>query len=99
MRCPAFLIRMKRILFSRSRPWGKFMETAAMGKVLVRAKIENLYDVERREQGVLPADQVHAVEVTDALVDTGATGVLLPKRLIALLGLRHYRTRQAPGLG
>jgi len=75
------------------------METATMGKVLVRARIENLGDVEMRERGVLSAEQVRQVEVMDALVDTGATGLLLPKRLIAQLGLRHYRTRQAKGLG
>ena len=51
------------------------METAAMGKVLVRAKIENLYDIERREQGELPAEQVRSVEVADALVDTGGREV------------------------
>src|SRR6202030_587823 len=49
--------------------------------------------------GLLPADQVRAVVVTDALVDTGATTLLLPKRLIAQLGLRHYRTREARGIG
>lgn len=75
------------------------METAAMGKVLVPAKIENLFDIERREQGLLPADQVRSIEVTDALVDTGATTLLLPKRFIAQLGLRQFRTRQGKGLG
>jgi predicted aspartyl protease len=75
------------------------METALVGKVLVTAKIENSYDIERREHGSLPADQVRTVEVTDALVDTGASELLLPKRLIAQLGLRHYRTRNARGLG
>ena len=70
-----------------------------MGKVLVTAKLENLYDVESRERGLLPADQVRTVEVTNALVDSGATRLLLPKRLIAQLGLRHFRTRQARGLG
>lgn len=75
------------------------METATMGKVLVTAKIENLFDIENRERGLLPPDQVRSVEVTDALVDTGATGLLMPKRLIAQLGLRHVRTRNARGIG
>ena len=70
-----------------------------MGKVLVAARIENLADVENRERGLIPADQVRSVEVTDALVDTGATGLLMPKRLIAQLGLRFIRTRQARGIG
>lgn len=75
------------------------METEAMGKVLVTAKIENLVDVENREQGLLPPDEVRSVVVTDALVDTGATTLLLPKGLIAQLGLRHYRTRESRGIG
>ncbi len=75
------------------------MEIATMGKVLVTAKIENLFDIENRERGLLPPDQVRSVEVTDALVDTGAAGLLLPKRLVTQLGLRHYRTRQVQGIG
>jgi predicted aspartyl protease len=75
------------------------METQTMGKVLVKVKIENLFDVESRERGLLPADQVRSVEVADALVDTGATTLLMPKRLIARLGLRLFRIREARGLG
>ena len=70
-----------------------------MAKVLVTAKIENLYDVERAAQGVIPADDVRSVEVPDALVDTGAMGLLMPKRIVAQLGLRQYRTRQSRGIG
>lgn len=69
------------------------MKLARMGNVPVTARIENLFDVENRERGLLPADQVRSVEVADALVDTGATGLLMPMRLIAQLGLRPYRTR------
>jgi predicted aspartyl protease len=75
------------------------METATMGKVLVAATIENLEDLFRVEQGQLAGDRVRRVEVSDALVDTGATGLLLPARIIAQLGLRRFRTRQARGLG
>src|SRR5947209_6273628 len=71
------------------------METATMGRVLVAARLENLEDVYKAAQGILPADQVRAVEVTDALVDTGATGLLVPRRLIAQLGLSLLRTRPA----
>ncbi len=75
------------------------METLAMGKVLVTAKIENSNDIENRERGILPADQVRSIEVTDALVDTGASSLMLPSRYIAQLGLRRLRTRQARGIG
>jgi predicted aspartyl protease len=71
------------------------MESAAMGRVLVGARLENLEDVYRVAQGVLPAGQVRAVEVADALVDTGATGLLVPRRLIAQLGLSLLRSRPA----
>jgi predicted aspartyl protease len=71
------------------------METATMGKVLVTAKIENLEDVFNASKGLLPAEQVRCVEVTDALVDTGATGLMLPTRLILLLGLQSYRIWQS----
>lgn len=70
-----------------------------MGKVLVTARIENLVDVENRENGLIPPEAVKSIEVHDALVDMGATTLLLPKRLIRKLGLRHFRTRQARGLG
>ena len=75
------------------------MEQLAMGKVLVTADLENLEDLFRVAQGQLAADQVRRVQVTDALVDTGATGLLMSKRYIAQLGLRPSRTRQARGLG
>jgi predicted aspartyl protease len=71
------------------------MENPTMGKVLVAAKLDNLDDLFSVEKGQLPPDQVRSVEVTDALVDTGATGLLVPKRLIAQLGLHPYRIRQS----
>ena len=71
------------------------METATMGKVLVTAKIENVNDLLNVSQGLLKPEQVRSVEVTDALVDTGATTLSLPKRLIAQLGLQHFRSRRA----
>src|SRR5437763_553168 len=71
------------------------MRTVTMGKVIVTAKIENLVDLLNASQGLLPPEQVRSVEVTDALVDTGATMLSLPKRLVAQLGLQPVRTRQA----
>src|SRR4051794_33433561 len=64
-----------------------------MGKVLVAARIENLDDLFSVRKGALAEEQVRHVEVTDALVDTGATGFLMPKRLIAQLGLDPVRIR------
>ena len=75
------------------------MQTATMGKVIVAATIENLEDLFDVENGRLTAEQVRGVEVHDALVDTGASTLLIPKRMIAALGLRPLRVRQARGLG
>ena len=66
---------------------------------MVTAKIENFFDVERCLRGLLPPDQVRSVEVIDAMVCAGTFGLLLPKRLIAQLGLWHFCTRQERGLG
>lgn len=43
----------------------------------------------------MPADQIRGVDVSDALIDTGATGLFLPRGLIASLGLALLRTRSA----
>lgn len=71
------------------------MENATMGRVLVTAKIENLHDVLDVQTGKLSADKVRSIEVMEALVDTGATILSMPKQLIDRLGLHPVRTRQA----
>ena len=71
------------------------MRTETMGKVLVRAKIENIWDAHDAENGAIPEASIRFIEVDDALVDTGATLLSMPKRLIAQLGLKPSRSRQA----
>ncbi len=63
------------------------METETMGRVLTEATIESLEDSWAAKRGLMPVDQVRRVTVTDALVDTGATLLSLPTRLIRQLGL------------
>jgi predicted aspartyl protease len=75
------------------------METETMGKVVVTARIENVEDLYSVKKGLLSDDQVRRIEVHDAVVDTGATMLLLPKRMIAALGLEPFRTRPSRGLG
>lgn len=58
-----------------------------MGRVLVEAKIENLGDVFEFERGLRPVDQVRRLTIDEALVDTGATTLSLPKSMIEQLGL------------
>ncbi len=50
-----------------------------MGRVTVAAVIENLDDLTSERLGQLPSASVRKVEVSDALVDSGATGLLMPK--------------------
>ena len=71
------------------------MESSVVGKVIVAAKIENLEDLYAAKKGTLSPDQVRTVEVPDALIDTGATMLSLPAKLIAQLGLERLHTRRA----
>jgi clan AA aspartic protease len=75
------------------------MDTDTMGRVTVLAKIENLADLIMVRKGLLTADQVRSIEVSDALVDTGATTLSMPKKLIEQLGLEPMRTRKARTAG
>jgi predicted aspartyl protease len=71
------------------------MGTDTMGRVTVTAMIENSGDLYMVEKGALAADQVRRIEVNDALADTGATNLSMPKRLIQQLGLLPFRSRFA----
>ena len=78
------------------------MENETMGRVVVTARIENMEDLYGVKQGRMTPDQVRFVEVSDALVDTGASTLSLPTRMIAHLGLdlvRSQRMRSALGSG
>ncbi len=71
------------------------METETMGRVLVQAKIENLGDLFMLDRGLIKPEEVRMVVVDQALIDTGATALSLPKSLIEKLGLTLIRTRKA----
>jgi len=71
------------------------MGTVVMGKVLVPAHIENVYDLHEVSLGSRPPEAVRQVDVPDALVDTGASTLSLPRHLVAQLGLKPLRSRQA----
>ncbi len=62
------------------------MENHEMGRVLTAATIENAGDLWMVQKGVCKPEDVHRLEVTDALVDTGSTYLAMPKRLIEQLG-------------
>jgi predicted aspartyl protease len=71
------------------------VETATLGKILVKARIENLFDVEDMAKGLITADRVRRIEIEDARVDTGATYLAMPKALIDQLALRKLRVSLA----
>jgi predicted aspartyl protease len=80
----------------------KRMETSTMGRVLTEIKIVNLQDLYMARQGLMPMDKVRVLVVPDALVDTGATLLPLPTRLIQQLGLAPAgmkRTLTSSGTG
>jgi clan AA aspartic protease len=66
------------------------METELMGRVLTEATFTNVEDLLLVRRGLLTDDQVRRVTVEDALVDTGATNLSLPIRLIQQLGLEAW---------
>jgi predicted aspartyl protease len=63
------------------------MENDVMGRVLTEATIENLKDLWDAQRGRITEQEVRRLELTDALVDIGATLLSLPTRLIKQLGL------------
>jgi predicted aspartyl protease len=67
-----------------------------MGKVMTAVKVENGVDVYNAEKGIITPEQVHRIEVADALVDTGSTYLAMPRRLIEQLGFeKPFTTAQA----
>jgi len=77
------------------------MESATMGRVPTQAMIENVGDMWQVAEGKKTSGEARKVDVCDALVDTGATLLTLPTRLIQQLGLRktgckRVNTSQGP---
>jgi predicted aspartyl protease len=66
-----------------------------MGRVAVPAVVESIEDLYRVQRGELGTHEVRRIEIPDALVDTGATGLCLPRRMIQALGLLPLRMRRA----
>jgi predicted aspartyl protease len=71
------------------------METETVGKVVVPAKIENLYELMKVSEGLASEADVHRLDVPDARVDTGATFLSMPTSLIRQLGLRLIEEKHA----
>ena len=69
-------------------------ETNVMGRVTTTALIENSEDKWAVRRGLLEANDARQVVVPDALIDTGATLLSLPKKLIKQLGLLKIGERR-----
>lgn len=67
---------------------------ADVGRVLVEVVVENYIDLERAARGEIAREQIRRLKV-EALVDSGATYLCLPKSLIEQLGLTFQRSKEA----
>ena len=64
-----------------------------MGRVTTEALIENFGDLYAAEIGAIATDRIRRVVVKDALVDSGATLLSIPKKLVKELGLTKVGKR------
>jgi len=64
-----------------------------MGKVMEKITLTNSYDEEKVESGYWRPEQVRSIEI-EALVDTGATMLILPADVVARLGLKEQGRRK-----
>jgi predicted aspartyl protease len=65
-----------------------------MGRVLTAARIENFGDLWAAKRGLIADEDVRRIVVPDALVESGATLVSIPTRLIKRLGLENTGSRR-----
>ncbi len=76
------------------------MGNADMGRVTTEATIYNVHDLGEVELGRMKPEQARSVTVPDALVDTGATLLAMPKSLIDRIGLtKRYEKRATTAAG
>ena len=78
---------------------GEGADDGRMGKVMQRIKLTNSYDEDAVIRGHLGAEEVRTTEI-EALVDTGATMMVLPADAVSHLGLLpagHRKVRYADG--
>ncbi len=71
----------------------EIVEDELMGRVTTPIRVENLKDLWKAENQLIAAEQVRSIDVMNALVDTGASTLSLPKRIIEHLGLQKVGER------
>jgi clan AA aspartic protease len=70
-----------------------------MGRVMQKIKLTNSHDEQDVRRGLITADQIRGIEI-EALVDTGATMLMLPSDVVTTLGLLpdgYRRVKYADG--
>jgi len=64
-----------------------------MGKVMEKIRLTNSYDEDKVSSGYWQPEQVRSLEI-EALVDTGATMLMLPADVVERLGLKEKGRRK-----
>jgi predicted aspartyl protease len=69
-------------------------EKGEMGRVTTEITVENMKDLYEARSGRIASENVRRVTIPDAVVDTGATYLSLPTRVIRDLGLAKAFTKR-----
>lgn len=69
-------------------------EQATMGRVVTEITVENMSDRYDAKRGMISSEQVRRFTIPNAVVDTGATFLSLPARVIRELGLSKVYTKR-----
>ena len=64
-----------------------------MGKTIEKVALQNYGDMVKAEEGLIPENDIRTVEI-EGIVDTGATYLCLPPKVIEQLGLRYSHSRK-----
>ena len=64
-----------------------------MGRVIEKVKVKNYLDVGKAQEGLIKKNEIREIKI-DAIVDTGATYLCLPPRVITKLGLPFHKSIQ-----
>lgn len=73
---------------------GDAKEKGNMGRVVTEIVVENLENLWEARKGKISDADVRRVTIPDALVDTGATFLSLPRQVIQQLGLKKSFSRR-----
>ncbi len=69
-------------------------EQSNMGRVVTEITVENMSDLYDAKRGMITTDQIRKLTIPNAVVDTGATFLSLPTRMIRELGLSKAYTKR-----